>query len=72
MTTDRRFNAMRTRAELLHPPERHDQTDRPVPAHVKVAGVVEEDDARRTGGIRGFAKQSADQHVGPARLVDDG
>ena len=52
--------------------ERDGHADRAVPAHAEVADVVEEDDARAQSAHRRLAQQRPDQHVGAARLVDDG
>ena len=68
---DRRLDAVGARADAAHVGERDDQPDGAVAAHPERADVVEEDDARGAGRVVRLAQQRADEHVRPARLVDD-
>ena len=52
--------------------ERHHQADSPVTAHSEIAGVVEEDDARRARRVDRFAEQCAYDCVRTARFVHNG
>lgn len=66
------FNAVEAGLNPPHVGERDGEADGAMAAHVEVADVVEEDDARRTGGVSGFAEQGSDHGVGSAGFVADG
>jgi hypothetical protein len=48
------------------------EADGPVPAHAKVADIVEKYHARDAGWVGRFEEGRADDHIGAARLVYDG
>jgi hypothetical protein len=43
-----------------------------VATHVQVAGVVEKNDSRRAGWVRGLTQQATDEDIGSAGLINDG
>ena len=67
---DRRFEAMRSSLDPPEMPERHAESNRPVPAHPECPDVVEEDHSRDVGRINRFAQQGTDDHIRPTRLID--
>ncbi len=66
------FNAVIAGLDFAHMSECGHESDQSVAAHAQIADVVKEDDARGAARISRGAKQSADHHIGPARLVDNG
>ena len=51
--------------------ERDDQADCPVSAHTEVTDVIEKDDTSDARLVARFNQQHTNQHIRPARLVDD-
>ncbi len=68
---DGRFDAVFARLDAIQMGERGHQADHAVPAHAQVADVIEEDHAGRARSVARLAKQSANEHVGAAWLIDD-
>ncbi|MCU1330489.1 MAG: dependent oxidoreductase [Bryobacterales bacterium] len=66
---DRRFNPMDARRNPAQMRQRHGQPDRPVPAHLQVPDIVEEDDSRRATCICGFAQQGPDECIRRPRFT---
>ena len=68
----RRFDAVIARLDAAHVGQRCDQANRAVATHAQVAAVVEEDHARRVGGVLWCAEQRAHHHVATARFQHGG
>ena len=63
---------MRAKLDAAQMRERDNEADRPVPAHLEHADVVEEDDTRDARLVARFHEQRADNHIRAARFVDHG
>ena len=65
----RSLNPVNPRLNPPHVSQRHRQADRPMPAHVQVADIIEKDHARRTSRVRRLTQQRPHHRVRSPRFI---
>ena len=68
----RRFDPMVAGTDPASMGKRSDDTDGAVAAHPEVSDVVEEDNSGGAAFVEGLTEERTDDHVGSARLIDNG